>query len=297
VAVVVTGAAGFFGSAVVRHLRERGERVVAVDRRPVLRREGVATLQAELCADDREVRAALRTAEAIVHLAGCPGVRDRLPDVERRRQLDNVDATAKVLAATPWQVPVVVASSSSVYGGARYGRASHEDDPCHPLGGYAASKVRAEQVCRPRVEAGAPLVIARPFTVIGEGQRPDMALSRWVDAVRLGRPLRIFGSLDRTRDFTDVREAAAALVALLGLTGVVNVGSGRPRTLADAVEAVGTVLGVEPVVAVEPAATEEVSDTWADTTRLARLTGRVPDTDLVDAVARMAATPALEPVG
>ena len=295
--VVVTGAAGFLGSAVVRHLRASGDKVVAIDRRPVVRRAGVVPIRADLCLDAPDVRAALRAADAVIHLAGCPGVRDRMPDVERRRQRDNVDATSAVLAATPWRVPVVVASSSSVYGGARFGRASREDDPCHPLGGYAASKVRTEWVCRARLDAGAPVVVARPFTVIGEGQRPDMALSRWVDATRLGRPLRIFGSLERTRDFTDVREVARALTALLGSTGVVNVGSGRPRTLREAVDAVWSVLGVEPVVRVEPASADEVPDTWADNSRLADLIGHVPQTDLVDAVERLVAAPALVAVG
>lgn len=295
-AVVVTGAAGFVGAAVVRYLRASGERVAAIDRRPVARQPGIVPLQADLCDEDPDVVAALRAADAVIHLAGCPGVRDRLPEVESRRQRDNVDAASAVLAATPAQVPVVVASSSSVYGGARFGRASREDDPCRPLGGYAASKVRAEMVCRNRLDAGDPVVIARPFTVVGEGQRPDMALCRWVDAVRLGRPLRILGGLDRTRDFTDVREVARALTALLGSAGVVNVGSGRPRTLRDAVAAVGAVLGVEPLVTVEPAAPEEVPDTWADTTRLAAVTGHVPQTDLVDAVSRIAITPSLEAV-
>jgi nucleoside-diphosphate-sugar epimerase len=217
--------------------------------------------------------------------------------VERRRRRDNVEATQALLAATPIDVPVVVASSSSVYGGARYGRASRESDPCHPVGGYAASKVRAERLCAARVDVGAPLAVARPFTVVGEGQRPDMALSRWITAVRRGRPLRVLGSLDRTRDFTDVREVARALAALRGAAGVVNVGAGSPRSLRDAVDAVGAVLGVDPVVEVVPAAPEEVPDTWADPSHLAELTGIVPVTDLVDAVARIADASVLEAVG
>jgi nucleoside-diphosphate-sugar epimerase len=141
------------------------------------------------------------------------------------------------------------------------------------------------------------LVVARPFTVIGEGQRPDMALSRWIAAARQGRPLRVLGSLDRTRDFTDVRDVARALAALRGASGVVNIGAGSPHRLGDAVDAVGTVLGAEPVVEVVPAAPEEVPDTWADPSRLAELTGIVPVTDLVDAVARIADAAELEAVG
>jgi nucleoside-diphosphate-sugar epimerase len=296
VPVVVTGAAGFIGSAVVSRLLEVGEQVVAIDRLPVLR-AGVTTVRADLCDGEPAVQGALRAADSVIHLAGCPGVRDRAPGVQRRRRRDNVDATRAVLAATPADVPVVVASSSSVYGGARHGRASREGDPCHPVGGYAASKVRAERLCVSRLDRGAPLVVARPFTVVGEGQRPDMALSRWIAAARRGRPLRVLGSLDRTRDFTDVRDVARALIALRGSGGVVNVGAGSPRSLRDAIGAVAVVLEVEPVVDVVPAAPEEVPDTWADTSRLAELTGFVPRTDLVDAVARVAGASALQAAG
>lgn len=294
--VVVTGAAGFIGGAVVSRLLARGEQVVAIDRLPVIR-AGVTTVWADLCDGEPAVLDALREADSVIHLAGCPGVRDRTPGVGRRRRRDNVDATRAVLAATPVDVPVVVASSSSVYGGARYGRASREGDPRHPVGGYAASKVRAERLCTSRLARGAPLVVARPFTVVGEGQRPDMALSRWIAAARRGRPLRVLGSLDRTRDFTDVRDVARALTALRGAGGVVNIGAGSPRSLRDAIEAVRVVLEIEPLVEIVPAAPEEVPDTWADPSRLAELTGIVPGSDLVDAVARVAGESALEAAG
>jgi nucleoside-diphosphate-sugar epimerase len=296
VAVVVTGAGGFVGAAVVVQLLSEGQRVIGIDRLSVPRRADLRTVQADLCDRDPDVLAALGKADAVIHLAGCPGVRDHRPDVARRRQRDNVDATRAVVAGTPERVPLVVVSSSSVYGGARLGRASREDDPVHPLGGYAESKVRAERVCDRRLTAGGPLVIARPFTAVGEGQRPDMALARWLSAARAGRPLRVLGGVDRTRDFTEVREVAHALTALVGASGIVNVGTGQPRTLGDAIAAVATAVGIDPVVEVIPAGTEEVPDTWADPTRLEALTGLRLRTDLCDAVARIAAQPSVEQV-
>jgi nucleoside-diphosphate-sugar epimerase len=293
-AVVVTGAAGFVGDTVVTQLLLGGERVVAIDRLPTARRARVRNIRADLNDRDPQVLAALHTADAVIHLAGCPGVRDRRPDIEHRRRRDNVDATRAVLADTPAAVPLVVVSSSSVYGGARFGRASREDDPLQPTGGYAESKVSAENVCAGRLDAGAPMVIARPFTAVGEGQRPDMALSRWVEAARAGRPLRVLGGVNRTRDFTDVRDVARALTAMLGASGIVNVGTGRPRTLGEAIEAVASVLGVDPVIDVVAAGATEVTDTWADPSRLHELTGLRLHTDLRDAVARIAGGPRLE---
>jgi nucleoside-diphosphate-sugar epimerase len=291
VSVVVTGAAGFIGRALTRRLADAGHRVVAVDRTWQPGRPGVTVLTADLLDGDPLVEVALREAEAVVHLAGCSGVRDTTPGVDRARHRDNVEATRVVTGLVPPEVPLLVASSSSVYGGARLGRASRESDPLRPRGGYARSKVGTEQVCARRLAGGGHVLVVRPFTVVGEGQRADMALSRWAAAARDGRPLRVFGSLARTRDFTCVREVTRGLQGLLhgGGTGVVNLGTGAPRTLADLVDALAGALAVDIEVRVEPAADREVPDTWADVRRLEALTGFRPRTDLHDVVRRFVA--------
>lgn len=305
--VVVTGSSGFVGRAVVAELARRGRSVVAIDRRPAPAGQpaGVPVdrpagphaaplvLTGDLLRRDELVDVALDSADAVVHLAGCPGVRDGAAGVGRRRHRDNVLATARVLAAVPSGVPVVVASSSSVYGGSD-GRPSLETDPLAPRGGYARSKVAVEELCAARAAAGGRVTVVRPFTVVGEGQRPDMALSRWVDAALAGRPLEVFGSLERTRDLTDVREVARTLAALadpsVAPTAVLNVGSGRPRSLGEIVDAVAAATGTRPVTRVTRAAEVEPADTWADTDALRRVLGVVPTTDLADVVRRAAET-------
>jgi nucleoside-diphosphate-sugar epimerase len=354
--VVVTGAAGFLGRALVADLLLAGHRVTALDRRPFPAAllppgaavpldgavfpagasfpgetvrpgadfhpdltsfprgtvlpgaalpaggataewgAGLVVVQADLLGGDPAVAAALAGADAVFHLAGRPGVRDGGMAAETARARDNVAATAAVLAAVPRDTPLVVTSSSSVYGGA-LGRPSREDDPLRPLGGYAASKAAAERLCAAR---GGAVTVLRPFTVAGEGQRPDMALARWIAAVRAGRPVEILGSPARTRDVTDVRDVVRALRAAAerGVTGPLNVGTGRPRTLAELAAAVCRALGVPAELIVSPAAAVEPADTWADTTRLGRRLGFVPVTDLDDLVTRQVAaagtpTPAL----
>jgi nucleoside-diphosphate-sugar epimerase len=240
-------------------------------------------LRADLLDGDPLVTAALRAADAVFHLAGRPGVRDTGAEAARRR--DNVAATAAVLAAVPRDTPLVVTSSSSVYGGAA-GRPSREGDPLRPLGGYARSKAAMEALCRSR-----PVAVLRPFTVAGEGQRPDMALARWIAAVRAGRPVEVYGSPARTRDVTDVRDLvrAARAAAERGVAGPVNVGTGRPRTLAELAAAVGRAVGAPVELVVRPAAAVEPAGTWADTTRCAAALGFVPHTDLDALVRRQAA--------
>jgi len=292
--IVVTGAAGFLGGHVVERLVAEGAVVLGVDREPAPAHladlPGLTWLRADLTGGTPSVAEALGEAEAVLHLAGCPSVRDQAPDVDARRRRDNVDATRRVLAATPPATALVVTSSSSVYGGSRAARPCRETDPLGPRGGYATSKVRAELLCAARLAAGGAVLVARPFTVAGERQRADMALSRWIDAARRGEPLVLLGSPDRTRDVTDARQVARALVQLLrsGATGTVNVGTGTAHPLADLVDAVRSAVGRDVRTVVVPARHEEVRQTRADTTRLEKLLGWSPRTYLRTLVARQA---------
>jgi nucleoside-diphosphate-sugar epimerase len=288
---IVTGAAGFIGQALVRALLDTGETVIGIDRRPQRPEPGLTVITADLVERAEPVRAALAAADRVFHLAGCPGVRDAGPDIEARRHRDNVLATAAVLAAVPARTPLVVTSSSSVYGGAVHGRPSAEGDPPRPRGGYARSKIDAERLCLARIETGARIAIARPFTVAGEGQRPDMALSQWIAAARAGRPLRLLGSDLRTRDVTDVRHAASALIDLTerGAQGLVNIGSGVGQTLRAMIAAVAAALDTDVRTFVVPASHVEPSDTLADVRTLRARIGWTPQTDLPALVARQVA--------
>lgn len=278
---VVTGAAGFIGSILVDELAQSGP-VVAIDRRPMAQWDGVTAITADLLDHTPQVRAALAGADVVYHLAGCPDVRDPRPEAEELRYRDNVLATAAVLSAVPPDTPLVVTSSSSVYGGTTAGRPCAETDPLRPRGGYARSKHMVEQLCEDRLQVGGPVCITRPFTVAGEGQRPGMAVSRWIAAARAGRPLPLYGSPRRSRDLTDVRDAARALAELAAARarGLVNIGTGVGHTIERIATAVCEVLGVPPRFVIEPGHPAEVAETLADTTRLRELIGWVPHTDL-----------------
>jgi nucleoside-diphosphate-sugar epimerase len=292
--VVVTGAAGFIGRHVTASLLARGHRVVGIDRRRWTPAPGASAVVADLADASDAVDAALASADAVVHLAGCPGVRDPRPDVAHRRHRDNVLAGARVLARTPAGTTMVVASSSSVYGGSRDGRPSHEDDRPAPRGGYARSKALLEALCGRRRAAGGHVAVVRPFTVAGEGQRPDMAVARWLEAARTGAPVTVLGGLDRVRDVTDVRDVAEGIARTLerGHATTLNLGTGRTHRLGDLVAAVAAATATALDVRVAPAADVEVPATRADTRRCRRLLDFVPTTSLPDLVARQLAATA-----
>ncbi len=294
--VVVTGAAGFIGRHVVHSLLRRGADVIGIDRQPWIPAAHESVLVADLADPDRQVDRMLERSTGVVHLAGHPGVRDRRPDTATRRWRDNVVAGERVLKATPRDVMVVVASSSSVYGGAgsrQRPRACNEDDRLSPLGGYARSKQVLEQRCALRAEQGGMVGVVRPFTVAGEGQRPDMAISMWIDALQAGRPVQLFGSGARRRDVTDVLDVAEGIARMLErrVAQTVNLGTGTTHRLDHLLATVARLCGVDPAIAVQPALVEDVATTRADVRRCHDLLGFVPATDLPALIARqMAAT-------
>ncbi|MDX1659905.1 MAG: NAD(P)-dependent oxidoreductase [Nitriliruptorales bacterium] len=287
--VVLTGAAGFIGRHVAATLVARGANVIGIDRRIWTPLHGERCIVDDLATPSPATLSALASTDGVIHLAGRPGVRDDGPDAARARRRDNIAAGRVVLAATPHHAPVVVASSSSVYGGAP-GRPSHEDDPLAPRGSYARSKVALEGLCARRAEQGGRVSVARPFTVAGEGQRPDMAFARWIEAARRGLPLTLYGSSDTRRDITDVRDVAEGLVRMLerDVQTTINLGSGTSYRLDDLIQVVGAVLGTEVAVQPAPAHPAEVTATLADTTRCRELLDLAPSSDITSLVARQA---------
>lgn len=287
--VVVTGAAGFLGGHAVTRLLERGDEVVAVDRRPVphdLAERVRTVLREDLTDPTGRWRVHVRRADAVLHLAARPGVRDGGEAVEGARQRDILGSTRALAEGVPDDVPLVAVSSSAAYGEAPHGRGSREDDPLRPVGSYARWKSAAEEVCARRRDRGGLVSIARPFTVAGPGQRRDMAVDRWLRAAVAGEPAQVMGGLDRARDVTDVADVVTGLVRLLDIgvhdrhAATVNLGAGRPRTHREVIESVVRVTGRPLATVIVPAHPDEVTRTHADTATAARLLGLAPSTDL-----------------
>jgi len=292
VKALVTGSAGFIGARLVRRLAARGDEVVGIDRR---RLKGACGLHVAMDMAERRNLAELARwtgwADAVFHLAARTGVRSTLPDIDLRRRRDILAAAEHLLAVTPARTHLILASSSAVYGeAARRGgvRPCREDDPLRPIGRYGRCKAQMEELSRRYRRPQDGLAIARPFTVIGPGQRPDMALSIWIEAVRRAEPITVFGGPDRARDVTDVEGVVDGLTAAADLRfcGAVNLGAGRPRLLGEMIEAVFSAMGRETEVRVAPADPEEVKTTCADPGRARSQLGIDLRTDLRRTVAR-----------
>ena len=254
---LITGAEGFVGPYLARHLRELGYDVwggslggaphadFEVVRLDVADRARVLQVMADVAPDEVYHLAALR--------------RPTLPD-ERAYYDVNLHGTLHILeAARATGSRVLVVSSAYVYG-ARAG-AIPEDAPLRPMNAYGASKAAAEMAAVAAVAGGLHAVIARPFNHSGPGQPPAFftpTLIQQLAAIRDGRaePVLRLGNLDAVRDLSDVRDVVRAYPLLLrhGAAGeAYNVGRGEGVAMREVVRLAVGLLGTEVRVVTDPA--------------------------------------------
>jgi len=251
VSVLVPGCAGFIGSHLVERLLKDGHEVTGVDNFDVYysrnqKEKNLINLllhpQFKLVEDNLTTMAlvkVLKGAEAVIHLAGQPGVRGSWGSSFHRYLANNIQLTQRLLEETKGNKlkRFIYASSSSVYGD-REGLL-HEELNVQPKSPYGVTKLAAEHLCKLyHQEYRMPTVCLRLFSVYGPRQRPDMAFHRFCQSILHDAPLTFYGDGRQVRDFTYVGEVVEIIAASLtaDVVGeVVNVGWGSPAALLDAV--------------------------------------------------------------
>ena len=304
--VLVTGAAGFVGSAVAARLAQMGHKVVGCDNfndyydprlkhdrvEAILAPNGVECLTVELADNGQVVTLFDRVKpDLVVHLAAQAGVRYSLKNPAAYVQSNLVAFGNMLEACRGHKVEhLLYASSSSVYGGNAKVPFSEDDVTDAPVSLYAATKKANELMAHSYSHLyRIPATGLRFFTVYGPWGRPDMAYFSFTQKLLKGETIPVFAEGQLRRDFTYIDDIVEGVVRLLFKPKpddgepphwVFNIGNNQPVKVVDFIQTLEKVLGVEAKLDFQPMQPGDVEATHADTSKLQNWVGYKPSTSL-----------------
>jgi UDP-glucuronate 4-epimerase len=306
--VLVTGAAGFIGSSVADRLLYEGHQVTAIDNfdpyyDPAQKRRNVA--RAERRPDYRLIECDVRneaelvqvfegaSPQAVIHLAARAGVRTSVQDPKSYVEVNELGGLHVLDQCTQrGKLPLVFASTSSVYGSTDRIPFSEEDAATAPLSPYAASKRSAELMAHAFGHIhGQPAALMRFFTVYGPRGRPDMAFAKFTRAILAQEPILLHGETTE-RDFTYIDDIVDGVMGALDwicnhpVVDTFNLGRSEPTRVTRLIELLGQALGREPRVQLGTLQPGESPRTAADVSKAARAFGYQPRVGLEEGVSK-----------
>ena len=280
---LITGIAGFIGSALARALVERGERVRGVDNLATGSSDNLREIADAIELHDLDIgdtdgmRELCRGVDYVLHQAAIPSVPRSVKDpLESNRA--NVDGTVSILvAARDAKVKrVVYAASSSAYGDTPT-LPKHEGMLPNPISPYAVAKLAGEHYMRSFYRVyGLETVSLRYFNIFGPRQAADSpysgVLAKFITQMLAGEQPTIFGDGEQSRDFTYVDNAVSANLLACSAPAadvggrVFDVAVGRRVTLNETFETLKSLTGYKGQVAHGPERTGDVKHSLADIT-------------------------------
>lgn len=319
---LVTGAAGFIGSAVIERLCAEGHDVVGIDnlndyydvalkdaRLERAAHERFSFLEMDIA--DREAITDLFAAEQfdkVIHLAAQAGVRYSIDNPMSYADSNLVGHLTILEGCRHHKIKhLVYASSSSVYGLNRKTPFNTSDSVDHPISLYAATKKSNELMAHTYSHLyGVPTTGLRFFTVYGPWGRPDMALFKFTKAIINGDAIDVYNNGDMMRDFTYIDDIVEGILRIKDVVPepnaewsveagspatssapyrVYNIGHGSPVKLMDYIKALESALGIEAKKNMLPMQPGDVYVTYADTQDLFNATQYKPQMGVEQGVA------------
>jgi UDP-glucuronate 4-epimerase len=303
--VLITGGAGFIGSALAQALLDEGCCVVLLDNfndyyDPALKRANVARLRpterVHLVEGDlrqpSEVERAFQILpiQRVAHMAAMAGVRSAIP--AEVYAAVNVMGTLHLLeAARQHGVDLfVMASTSSVYGETETVPFVETDSADRPLTPYAATKRAAELLGHTYHHLyGMRVTVLRLFNVYGPRGRPDMMPMKLFQASQTGAEVTLFNGGDIARDWTYVDDTVTGIVRALHTPfgyEIINLGLGSPIPLRAFVEIIETLTGRRIRTRAAPTPPSDPPITFCNNEKARRLLGFAPQVSVAEGLAR-----------
>ena len=320
---LVTGAAGFIGYSLSERLLARGETVIGIDNindyyDPQLKRNRLAQLADRHgdrfsfikvdFADHLALEDALQphSFDRIAHLGAQAGVRYSIDNPRAYVQSNLVGHVNLLEVARGRSIPMVYASSSSVYGGNDTLPFRVEDRVDHPLSLYAATKKSDELISETYAHLyRLPLTGLRFFTVYGPWGRPDMAMWIFTKAILEGHSISVFNQGDMRRDFTYIDDIVTGVTSCLDRPPVddgaekaggskaphalYNIGNHRSEALTDMIGLIEQACGREAIRELHPMQAGDVKETYADITAISRDLGFTPTMTITEGIPKFVA--------
>ena len=324
--VLVTGSAGFIGSAVTLRLLERGDEVIGIDNHnkyydPALKEARLARHSNNPNYTHYRVDIADRSAveqvfeelkpQGVINLAAQAGVRYSIENPLAYVE-SNIVGFAHILEACRHNAieHLVYASSSSIYGANNIMPFSEDVNADHPLSLYAASKKANELMAHSYSHLYTLSTTGlRIFTVYGPWGRPDMALFKFTKAILEGKPLQVFNHGRHLRDFTYIDDVVEIIINVLNKPPVsselplaknsnypphlssapwriYNIGSNNPVNLMDYIKALEKALGKTAVKEYLPLQPGDVKATYADSNNLVKQFLYEPSTTVEEGITK-----------
>jgi nucleoside-diphosphate-sugar epimerase len=301
--ILVTGAAGFIGSSLVRQLIARGHHVSGIDNLSTGSLQNVEDLLAKIefrqgdIRDGELMRELCRETDVVFHEAALPSVPKSVLD-PLTSHLSNIDGTLSVLlAARDCKVRrIVYAASSSAYGESAT-LPKVESMPTAPISPYAVQKLTGEHYMQSFARVyQMETVCLRYFNVFGPYQAADSpysgVLAKFITRLLSGQSPTIFGDGSQSRDFTFIQNVVeanllAAFAPAEKVSGnVYNVACGKSYSLLETFEILAGLLSFHGQPIYEAVRTGDIQHSLADITRARLDLGYQPSVDFLEGLKR-----------
>ena len=322
--ILVTGSAGFIGSALSIKLLDRGDSVIGIDNHnnyydPALKESRLSRhinhknyIHINMDIEDQKAVESLfnkHQFDGVAHLAAQAGVRYSIENPLKYVKT-NMVGFGHILEGCRYGnvAHLVYASSSSVYGSNTKQPFSEHDNVDHPVSLYAASKKANELMAHTYSHLyNLPTTGLRFFTVYGPWGRPDMALQKFTKSILAGEKIQVFNYGKHRRDFTYIDDIVEGVIRVLDQPAIpnqtwdssqpdsgsssapwriYNIGNNSPVELLDYIKAIEDALGIKANMELLPLQPGDVPDTYADVADLVRDFDYKPSTTINQGVTK-----------